>query len=61
MEEGFSHLPVTPAHAMAVGDLPWHHRNPFDRILLAQALVEGLKLMSADQGLAPYRRWAIRV
>ena len=50
--QGFSHLPITPAHAMAVRGLPWHHRDPFDRILLAQAIVEGLRLGSADGALA---------
>lgn len=60
-EEGFTHLPITPVHAMAVRSLPWHHRDPFDRILLAQAMVEGLRLVSADQMLLPYGRFVIRV
>ncbi|WP_135256814.1 type II toxin-antitoxin system VapC family toxin [Thermus caldilimi] len=60
-EEGFTHLPITPVHAMAVQSLPWHHRDPFDRILLAQAMVEGVRLMSADQALASYGRFVIQV
>ncbi|MEZ0347676.1 MAG: type II toxin-antitoxin system VapC family toxin [Thermus sp.] len=60
-EEGFTHLPITPVHAMAVQSLPWHHRDPFDRILLAQAMVEGLRLVSADQALVRYGRFVIRV
>jgi PIN domain nuclease of toxin-antitoxin system len=60
-EQGFTHLPITPVHAMAVGGLPWHHRDPFDRILLAQAIVEGLRLVSADEALAPYGGFVIPV
>lgn len=59
--QGFLHLPISPEHAMAVQSLPWHHRDPFDRILLAQAMVEGLRLVSADAALAPYGRLVIRV
>ncbi|MFZ5992949.1 MAG: type II toxin-antitoxin system VapC family toxin [Deinococcota bacterium] len=59
--QGFSHLPITPAHAMAVQSLPWHHRDPFDRILLAQALVEGLGLVSVDDALASYGKFVIGV
>ncbi|RDI96482.1 type II toxin-antitoxin system VapC family toxin [Meiothermus sp. QL-1] len=60
-EQGFVHLPITPVHAMAVRDLPRHHRDPFDCILLAQAMVEGLRLVSADRALAPYGRLVVRV
>jgi len=60
-EQGFKHLPITPVHAMAVQSLPWHHRDPFDRILLAQAIVEGLGLVSGDEALAPYGKFMIRV
>ncbi len=59
--EGFAHLPVLPAHAIAVKDLPWHHRDPFDRLLLAQAKVEGLRLVSADRALAPYGELVLQV
>ena len=47
-------LPISPLHAEAVGELPWHHRDPFDRMLVAQARVEGLPIVSADQALAQY-------
>lgn len=60
-EEGFTHLPITPEHAMAVLSLPWHHRDPFDRMLVAQAMVEGLRLVSADERLLPYGRFVIPV
>jgi PIN domain nuclease of toxin-antitoxin system len=41
-------LPITTAHAAAVIPLPFHHRDPFDRLIVAQALVEGIPLVSAD-------------
>jgi len=59
--QGFLHLPISSERAMAVQSLPWHHRDPFDCILLAQAGVEGLKLLSADAVLAPYGRLVIKV
>jgi PIN domain nuclease of toxin-antitoxin system len=59
--QGFTHLPITPLHALAVQSLPWHHRDPFDRILLAQATVEGLGLMSVDEALTTYGGFVIRV
>jgi PIN domain nuclease of toxin-antitoxin system len=51
---GFDALPVTAIHAEAVEHLPWHHRDPFDRLLVAQARTEGLELVSADRRLAAY-------
>lgn len=51
---GFDPLPVTAVHAQAVEGLPWHHRDPFDRLLVAQASVERRTLVSADPRLAPY-------
>lgn len=50
----FELLSISPVHAEAVGDLPWHHRDPFDRLLVAQALVEGLMLVSSDTLLVDY-------
>lgn len=47
-------LHVTAAHALAVADLPLHHRDPFDRLLVAQAHVEGLALVTADRTLQQY-------
>ena len=60
-EEGFRHLPITPLHAMAVKALPWHHRDPFDRLLVAQARMEGLRLVTAKRRLARYGRWIVLV
>jgi PIN domain nuclease of toxin-antitoxin system len=52
--EGFENLPVTAAHARHTERLPWLHRDPFDRMLVAQAAVSGLILLSAGKALAPY-------
>lgn len=51
---GFDPMPVTTLHAEAVEGLAWHHRDPFDRLLVAQALVEGRVLVSADPRLRAY-------
>lgn len=51
--EGFAWLDVTAEHAWVVGDLPLHHRDPFDRMLLAQARVVGLPVVSAED-FSPY-------
>ena len=51
---GLTPLPITPDHAAAVDDLPLHHRDPFDRLLIAQALCEGMHLLTHDAALAVY-------
>ena len=53
-ENGYVELPITSEHALAVDLLPPVHKDPFDRILVAQALVEGLPLVTADRRLADY-------
>lgn len=50
----FSPLAITVAHAHAIGDLPAHHRGPFDRMLVAQAIIEGLTLVTRDAHLKKY-------
>jgi PIN domain nuclease of toxin-antitoxin system len=50
----FTELPVTLAHAAATAALPHHHRDPFDRMLIAQASVEECTLVTADRRLAVY-------
>jgi PIN domain nuclease of toxin-antitoxin system len=50
----FAELPITFAHATAVGSLPPHHTDPFDRMLAAQAKVESLTLVTHDRRLEPY-------
>jgi PIN domain nuclease of toxin-antitoxin system len=51
---GFSVLPITCEHAAAVGALPLHHRDPFDRMLVAQAQFEPMRLLSNDEQLKAY-------
>jgi PIN domain nuclease of toxin-antitoxin system len=51
---GFRELPVTHTHAIAAGRLPPHHRDRFDRMLVAQAATEGLTLVSRDTSIALY-------
>jgi PIN domain nuclease of toxin-antitoxin system len=46
--EGFEPLPITLAHAERAGGLPLHHRDPFDRMLVAQAQIEGLTIVTRD-------------
>ncbi|HSS34185.1 MAG TPA: type II toxin-antitoxin system VapC family toxin [Solirubrobacterales bacterium] len=53
-ELGFQLLPVRPEHAWRTRDLPPHHRDPFDRLLVAQAQVEQLPIVTVDPQLAPY-------
>lgn len=47
-EHGFQPLSITVAHAAAAGRLPLHHRDPWDRMLIAQAQIEGLTIVSRD-------------
>ena len=53
-KEGFKHLPVTFFHAEQAGNLPLHHRDPFDRILVAQTQAEGLTLVTRDTNIPLY-------
>jgi PIN domain nuclease of toxin-antitoxin system len=52
--DGFRQLPVSIAHADAVRRLPLLHRDPFDRLLIAQALTEGLTILTSDEAIATY-------
>ena len=47
-------LAITPDHILKVSNLPFHHRDPFDRMIAAQALVEDVPLMSRDKDFAKY-------
>ena len=53
-DEGFAWLPVTAQHAWAVRSLPRHHRDPFDRLLVAQSVTEGLPIVTADPAFNQY-------
>jgi PIN domain nuclease of toxin-antitoxin system len=52
--EGFENLSLTGEQAQQVALLPWHHRDPFDRMLIAQAMVEKLAFLTADEALMAY-------
>ena len=52
--EGFEALSISARHAEHAATLPPHHRDPFDRMLVAQAQVESLSLVTADRSLGPY-------
>jgi PIN domain nuclease of toxin-antitoxin system len=54
LDNGYSELPVTGNHAVAIRSLPPIHKDPFDRILVAQATVEGITLLTADSIVARY-------
>ncbi|MBV8594349.1 MAG: type II toxin-antitoxin system VapC family toxin, partial [Caulobacteraceae bacterium] len=54
LDHGYDELPVTSEHAVAVPRLPTLHKDPFDRLLIAQCLVEGITLLTADEAVARY-------
>lgn len=54
LDNGYGELAITSEHAVAIDGLPPIHRDPFDRILVAQALVEGITLVTADETVAKY-------
>ncbi len=54
VDNGFGILPIEPEHTAIVATMPFHHRDPFDRMLVAQALAEGIPLLSADAVLDAY-------
>ncbi len=47
-------LPITVPHALAVRTLPLHHADPFDRLLIAQAVLDGLQIVTADSAFTAY-------
>lgn len=60
-ESGFEPLPITPEHTLALTQLANLHKDPFDRMLLAQSLSEPLRLLTADSQLPPYSELVIKV
>jgi len=58
---GFDELPVWSRHALVVATLPMHHADPFDRLLLAQAISEPLLLLTVDSKLKPYSALVVLV
>lgn len=57
----FQSLPVSDAHALAVETLPLHHGDPFDRLLIAQARAEPMRLLSHDAAMAAYGELVVTV
>jgi PIN domain nuclease of toxin-antitoxin system len=53
-EEDFAELPISSAHALRASSLPLHHRDPFDRMLIAQAQSEKMTLVTSDVRIAAY-------
>lgn len=53
-DNGYNELPITSEHAVAIDFLPPIHKDPFDRILIAQAMIEGITLLTADSLVARY-------
>jgi PIN domain nuclease of toxin-antitoxin system len=60
-ESGFQELPVWSRHAIIGADLPMHHTDPFDRLLIAQAISEPLHLLTADAQLKQYSELVIQI
>lgn len=54
LDNGYAELPILAAHVIAVGALPEIHKDPFDRLLVAQATVEGIVLLTSDARVAEY-------
>ena len=54
LDNGYAELPITSEHAMNVDSLPRLHKDPFDRILVAQAITEGITLLTNDAQVARY-------
>lgn len=48
-QHNFRPLPITIAHGVIVGKLPWHHKDPFDRIIIAQAMCESMTVITRDK------------
>lgn len=53
-QHGLQLLPIMPGHIYTLGTLPFHHNDPFDRLLIAQSISEGLELASVDSQFSPY-------
>jgi len=54
LENGYEQIPITAQHSLLTGTLPMLHKDPFDRIILAQSISEGISLLTADEIMAKY-------
>jgi PIN domain nuclease of toxin-antitoxin system len=61
LDNDYREIPITGLHAITVGDLPLSRKDPFDRLLLAQAKTEGLCLLTTDVGMSVYPAQVILV
>jgi len=61
LDNGYIEMAISSAHTAAVGNLPDHHKDPFDRLLIAQATVEGITLLTNDETVAEYKASPIRL
>ena len=61
LDNGYEEITITSAHALAVDTLPPIHKDPFDRMLIAQTAVEGITLMTADSVVAEYQVAMVKV
>ena len=61
LDNGYVELPITSEHAVALESLPPIHKDPFDRILVAQSIVEGITLLTTDPTLAKYHNLVRKV
>jgi PIN domain nuclease of toxin-antitoxin system len=61
LDNGYIELAISGAHTAAVGNLPDHHKDPVDRLLIAQATVEGITLLTNDETVAEYKATPIRL
>ncbi len=52
--QGISIIPIQVTHLQCLLDLPFHHRDPFDRLIIAQAIIEGMTLVSHDSAFSVY-------
>jgi PIN domain nuclease of toxin-antitoxin system len=61
LDNGYSEMPIASEHVVAIEGLAPHHKDPFDRILVAQAMVEGISLVTADPLVAAYSGAILKV
>lgn len=61
LDNGYNELSITSLHAATVANLPDHHKDPFDRMLIAQATVEGIPLFTSDETVATYAASPVRL
>lgn len=54
LRSGVEALPISHSHALRAGSLPGHHRDPFDRLLIAQAQLEDIPILTADEEISLY-------